>query len=191
LPRLSSARKILRNTSGDFSLFGGRIALLPYVMAQTENKTPAEPEKKKSSSMVLIIGLLVVVMGAGGGAYFYFHQTKTAQAAPTAEPETLHTVHLEGFTVNLADVEENHFLRVTIDLGLGHAPKAAKEGESEIPTARVRDAILTVLTAGKAEVLITQEGKAQLKKDILAALQRVAPELDVREVYFTEFLVQR
>ena len=159
-------------------------------MAQTENKTSTEPEKK-SSSMVLILALLVVAMGAGAGAYFYFHQTKTAQAAPTAEPETLHTVHLEGFTVNLADVEENHFLRVTIDIGLGHAPKAAKEGESEIPTARVRDAILTVLTAGKADVLITQEGKAQLKKEILAALQRVAPELDVREVYFTEFLVQR
>jgi flagellar protein FliL len=190
LPRLSRSGKILLNISGDFSLFGARIALLPHVMAQTENKTSTEPEKK-SSSMVLILALLVVAMGAGAGAYFYFHQTKTAQAAPTAEPETLHTVHLEGFTVNLADVEENHFLRVTIDIGLGHVPKAAKEGESEIPTARVRDAILTVLTAGKADVLITQEGKAQLKKEILAALQRVAPELDVREVYFTEFLVQR
>ena len=55
----------------------------------------------------------------------------------------------------------------------------------------MRDAILTVLTAGKADVLITQEGKAQLKKDILAALQQTVPELDVREVYFTEFLVQR
>ena len=140
--------------------------------------------------MVLIIILVVCAVAAGVGAWFYFHQGKTAQAAPT-ETETLHTVHLEGFTVNLADVEENHFLRITIDLGLGHVPKAAKEGESEIPTARVRDAILTVLTGGKADVLITQEGKAQLKKDVLAALQRAAPELDVREVYFTEFLVQR
>ena len=139
----------------------------------------------------MILALLVGAAGAGGGAWFYFHQGKTAQAAPTAEVESLHTVHLEGFTVNLADVEENHFLRITIDIGLGHAPKAAKEGESEIPTARVRDAILTVLTAGKADVLITQQGKEQLKKDVLAALRERVPELDVREVYFTEFLVQR
>jgi len=55
----------------------------------------------------------------------------------------------------------------------------------------VRDAILTVLTAGKADVLITQDGKALLKKSILTSLQQSVPELDVREVYFTEFLVQR
>jgi flagellar basal body-associated protein FliL len=48
-----------------------------------------------------------------------------------------------------------------------------------------------VLTAGKADTLITSQGKAQLKKDVLAALQQSVPDLDVREVYFTEFLVQR
>lgn len=142
--------------------------------------------------MVLILAVVVGLAAAGGGAWFYLHQGKTAQAAPQQQQtEALHTVHLEGFTVNLADAEENHFLRITIDLGLGHAPKAAKEGESEIPTARVRDAILTVLTAGKSDALVTPDGKAQLKKDVLAALQQSAPELDVREVYFTEFLVQR
>ena len=141
--------------------------------------------------MVLILAVVVGLAAAGGGAWFYLHQGKTAQAAPQQQTEALHTVHLEGFTVNLADAEENHFLRITIDLGLGHAPKAAKEGESEIPTARVRDSILTVLTASKSEALVTPEGKAQLKKDILAALTQSAPELDVREVYFTEFLVQR
>ncbi len=33
------------------------------------------------------------------------------------------TVHLEGFTVNLADPEENHiFCALPLDLGLAHAP---------------------------------------------------------------------
>ncbi len=149
----------------------------------------AEPETKKSSSLVLILGAVLAVACAGGGGWFYFHQGKTAQAAPE-KAEELHTLHLEGFTVNLSDVEENHFLRVTIDLGLGRLPKA-KEGESGVPTAQLRDAILMVLTAGKADVLITQEGKAQLKKDLLAALQQKFADLDVREIYFTEFLVQR
>lgn len=155
---------------------------------KTDNQNPQTA--KKSGRMVLILAILVGVAAAGGGAWFYLHQGKTAQAAPHVS-EALHTVHLEGFTVNLADAEENHFLRITIDIGLGHAPKAAKEGESEIPTARVRDAILTVLTAGKSDALVTPEGKAQLKKDVLAALRESVPELDVREIYFTEFLVQR
>lgn len=156
----------------------------------TAGNQDGKQQAKGSNSAVLIMGAVLVLALAGGGAYFYVHQNKTTQAA-APQTEDLHTVHLEGFTVNLADVEENHFLRITIDLGLGHAPKPAKEGESDIPTARVRDAILTVLTAGKADALVTQQGKAQLKKDVLAALQQTVPELDVREVYFTEFLVQR
>jgi flagellar FliL protein len=158
-------------------------------MSEETNKD-AKQEPKQSNSLVLILGVALLLVIAGGGGWFYMHQGKTTQAS-SPQPQELHTVHLEGFTVNLADTEDNHFLRVTIDLGLGHTPKAAKEGESDIPTARVRDAILTVLTAGKADVLVTQEGKAQLKKNILEALQQTAPELDVREVYFTEFLVQR
>ena len=156
---------------------------------ETTNKD-SQQEPKKSKSPVLLIAAVLALVGVGGGVWFYTHHGKTAQAA-AQEPEVLHTIHLEGFTVNLADVEENHFLRITIDLGLARAPKAAKEGESEIPTPRVRDAILTVLTAGKADALVTQDGKAQLKKQILAALQERVPELDAREVYFTEFLVQR
>jgi len=155
-----------------------------------ENATAEAQQPKKSNATLLILVVVVAIAAVAGGGWFYLHQGKTAQAAPQA-PVELHTIHLEPFTVNLADPEENHFLRITIDLGLGKAPKAAKEGEAEIPTARVRDAILTVLTAGKADVLVTQAGKAQLKKDVLAALQQAAPDLDVREAYFTEFLVQR
>ena len=155
----------------------------------SDETTEKETKAKGSNSILLILVAVIAIAVVGGGGWFFLHQNKTAEAAPQPTSE-LHTVHLEAFTVNLADVEENHFLRITVDLGLGHLPKA-KEGESEIPTARVRDAILTVLSAGKADVLITQEGKVQLKKDILTALHQSVPEVDVREVYFTEFLVQR
>jgi len=38
---------------------------------------------------------------------------------------------------------------------------------------------------------MTPEGKAQLKRDLVQVLQQKVPEIDVRDVYFTEFLVQR
>lgn len=151
---------------------------------------PAEPVKKKSKAPFLVM-VFAVLVGGAGGAWFFLHHSKTAEAAPEANaPEFV--VHLETFTVNLADPEEGHFLRVTIDLGLAHAPKgAAERGYGDFPMARARDAILSVLTVGKADVLLTPEGKARLKHDLIQALQETVPEADVRNVYFTEFIVQR
>jgi flagellar basal body-associated protein FliL len=47
------------------------------------------------------------------------------------------------------------------------------------------------LTTCKADELLTADGKSQLKRNVLAAVQKHVPELGVREIYFTEFLVQR
>lgn len=158
-----------------------------------ESKSTAKPyeaAKKKSKAPVLVI-LLVVFLGGAGAAWFFLHHGKTAEAAPEANtPEFV--VHLDTFTVNLADPEEGHFLRVTIDLGLAHPPKgAAERGYGDFPVARARDAILSVLTVGKADVLLTPDGKAQLKRDLIQSLQDKVPDADIRNVYFTEFIVQR
>jgi flagellar protein FliL len=150
----------------------------------------AEAPKKKSLAPLLII-LVLLVAGGGGAAWFFLHKGKTAEAAPEVNtPEFV--VHLDTFTVNLADAEEGHFLRITIDLGLGHPPKgAAERNYGDFPVARARDAILSVLTVGKADALLTPDGKTQLKHDLMQALQDKVPEADVRNVYFTEFIVQR
>jgi len=164
-------------------------------MAEEPKSTPnpARPApKKKSSALVVIVGVLVVLLGGGGAAWYYLHHDAKPAEAAAAEKTPEFTIHLETFTVNLADPEESHFLRITIDLGLGHPPKgAAERGVGDFPVARARDAILSVLAIGKADVLMTPEGKAQLKHDLIQALNENVPESDVRNVYFTEFLVQR
>jgi flagellar basal body-associated protein FliL len=153
------------------------------------NKESA-PESKKSKGFVWIILVALVALVGGGVAWYFLHSNKPTQAAPE-ETAPKYTVHLESFTVNLADPQESHFLRISIDVGLGKPLKASKEGESDFPTARVRDAILPVLASGKGDVLVTPEGKTELKKAILSALQQKVPEIDARDIYFTEFLVQR
>jgi flagellar FliL protein len=101
-------------------------------------------------------------------------------------------LHLESFVVNLADPEDNRFLRVGIDLGLEN-PVAAKgkEGESAVPVARIRDSILAVLSTWHSDALLAPEGKQKLKQELVHALNDRVPELGVREIYFTDFLVQR
>lgn len=146
------------------------------------------------SLLPLLAGMAVLtILGGGGSAWFVMSRTRTTEAvhAATSSPPK-YILHLEGFTVNLADPEETHFLRATIDLGVDHLPEGNdKERLAALPVPRIRDAILSVLTVGKADVLLTAEGKAQLKKNLIDALNRDVPELGVREVYFSEFLVQR
>jgi flagellar protein FliL len=152
--------------------------------------------KAPKSSLLTVIGAAVAALAAGGGVMWVALQRGHATAGTTAtevSSAARYTVHLEGFTVNLADAEETHFLRVTIELGLDHSPQGndREKPGTGLPIARMRDAILSVLTACKADALLTAEGKAQLKKNLLEALNRSVPEAGVREVYFTEFLVQR
>ena len=135
----------------------------------------------------------------GGGAASWLWQQRGRQGAAEVRAEgsaygaPKYLVPLEGFTVNLADPEETHFLRVTISLGIDKLPEGVQKDKptAAIPVARVRDAILAVLTSCKADELLTPDGKIQVKKNVLAAVQKNVPELGVRDVYFTEFLVQR
>ena len=82
--------------------------------------------------MAVILPIIAVLAGGGAGAgYFFMHHAKAGPAAssdssaPAAAPETgpEFPLHLDSFTVNLADPENTNFLRITIDLGLGHEPK--------------------------------------------------------------------
>ena len=150
---------------------------------------------RKSSVPLLIVIALLATIASGGAVWFSTERDRTADAVhpvvTSSAPKYL--VHLEGFTVNLADPEETHFLRLTLDLGIDRLPGGVdkEKAASVLPVPRIRDSVLSVLTVCKADVLLTSEGKAQLKKNLLEALNRNVPELGVREVYFTEFLVQR
>src|SRR5215471_4820220 len=151
---------------------------------------------KQKSSFALLASVALFAVASGGAASWLWQQkgkqgVSLRKEASTEAPRYL--IPLEGFTVNLADPEETHFLRVTISLGIDRLPDGVEKDKptAAIPVARVRDAILAVLTTCKADELLTSEGKGQLKKNVLVTVQKNVPELGVREVYFTEFLVQR
>jgi flagellar FliL protein len=165
--------------------------------SQIGPESAAGPSQKKSNLLLILIVGAVTLLGGAGATYFFLARGKSASASTAPAkvekkaPEA--TVHLESFTVNLNDPDESHFLRVTMDLSVEHAPKGdAKEGgDDSFPMAKTRDTVISVLTAAKANDLLTPEGKAMLKHNVLAALQEKVPEIETKDVYFTEFLVQR
>jgi len=145
---------------------------------------------KSQLSLFLLAGLLAAVIGSGCKS--------SSEASPSSGkdshgPQIKSVMHLEPFVVNLADPEENRFLRAGIDLGLEKAlpSKEGKGGEGEIPLSRIRDCILAVLSTWRSDALLAPEGKEKLKQELVRALGARVPELGVKEIYFTDFLVQR
>jgi flagellar basal body-associated protein FliL len=133
---------------------------------------------------LLIFFMVVLVVGGANGCK-WLHAKNAKEEKPVLE-----IVHLETFVVNLADDGQRTFLRVGVDLGVVAEKKKGKEGEAR-PVAPIRDAILEVLMAMKSDDVATTEGKEKLKQRVLKTLNEKLPELQAREVYFTEFLVQQ
>jgi flagellar FliL protein len=159
--------------------------------ADVEGEVEGKWSRKRWRPGVVALALIVPV-AAGVARHLFQHSASTPQQKDKAEPKVRAVLHLEPFVVNLADPEGDRLLRVGIDLGLEReVGENSRAGQGEIPIARTRDAILTVLTTRNAQGLVAPEGKTNLKDELVKALHEHAPELEVREVYFTEFLVQR
>jgi flagellar basal body-associated protein FliL len=144
-----------------------------------QGKAPA-----KNLWWVLLSALLLLMPAIGAWLRSAERSSAGSSASGTGTKSTL---HLETFVVNLSDHEQRSYLRVGIDLGLG---RELGKGENP-PVALVRDAILGVLAQCRADELLTPQGKDRLKQGLLRTLQERAPALNVQEVYFNEFLIQR
>jgi flagellar FliL protein len=158
--------------------------------ANTANTNESsEPARKKSKALLFIA--LAVALAAGGGGWYFFFGRKTV-AAKNDAPKPVTILHLDNFIVNLADTDRDAYLRVGIDLGVtGPAKAKPSDGKTDAPVPEIRDAILSVLSTYHSSDLLTPGGKNQLKENLITALNDKVPGLGVRDIYFTDFLVQR
>ncbi len=161
---------------------------------------PAPPAKSASrkSGWRTFTTVAIVLLVLGAGTWWGFLRLSDADSANRTDAPSGRTVlPLDAFTVNLADHEDGRFLRATLALGVDGQLPAITKGENkqletgQVPMATIRDSILTVLAQCTSEQLLTPDGKVKLKADLINSLNRDVPDLRVREVYFTEFLVQR
>jgi flagellar basal body-associated protein FliL len=153
-----------------------------------EKRLQPDVSKKSGSGALALFLLPVVAVGAASVGWLSRPHVTNESAVNGGERLIQSVLHLDTFVLNLADPEERAYLRVGIDLGLG---TAAKSKGAEPPVAMVRDTILAVLAVAKPAEVLTPQGKAMLKAALLHALQERAPNLQVQEVFFTEFLIQR
>ncbi|MEM5788816.1 MAG: flagellar basal body-associated FliL family protein [Syntrophobacteraceae bacterium] len=159
----------------------------PEAEEKQEDKKPAKSSKK----IILIAIIALVLLGGGGaGAYFKFFAKGAKQAKADESPKedaVLIISELDTFIVNLSDPGGKRFLKTTLKARLD-----SKQASEEFGTRgfELRETILMILSAKESEEIMSTSDKQNLKQEIVTALNRVLRKGKVKDVYFTEFLVQ-
>ena len=144
-----------------------------------------------NKKMIMIAaGAVLLLGGAGAGYYFMFADSpdsETAEAAETAAaPEaTIAVLDLDPFLTNM----ERH-ARVQVKLAVAPAESLPLIQADALLIARMRDQILTLLTAKSYEELEAPGGKDAFRREIFAALKPFMKDAELKEVLFSDFVIQ-
>jgi len=147
----------------------------------------------KGKLLLALLLLLTLLIAGGGGAYFFLFAKKSEESEeapkPQVSPEAVGVMYkLEpAFIVNLADPELTMYARVSLTLEVS-GPEVIMEVQKREPI--IRDAIIEILSNKTSRELRTPEGREQLKLEVIKRINTILVQGGVRNVYFTEFVVQ-
>ena len=170
-------------------------------IAQAKASVPIAP------LMISVVAAVIVATGVLGGAGWWMIKSgrlpivQGAARVEAVKPEEAKTklVALDPLLVNLADSGGRSYLRVAMTLRVQEPPVAKgekpKEPEKGKPVneneAAMRDAALEVLGRQTSTNLLAAGGKEGLKAELRGAMDKRVPEARVKDILFTEFLVQQ
>jgi len=167
-----------------------------------EKENQEQEEKKEGGSnkllLIVIIVLLLVLLIVGGlVAYFLLSGGDEEKQAEPQKVEKKKKVSnmteigpiypLDRFIVNLLSNNSNRYLKCKIDLELD-APELQKEIDKKLPA--IRDLIIRILSSKTVEEIQTSQGKEKLKEEIKRKINEILTTGEIRNVYFTEFVIQ-
>ena len=160
----------------------------------------AGPVPRGSLMNILLVVVLVLLAGVGG--YFVQDlisensaskapsstiQTQPVKTARPAPPAVGVMGPLEPFMVNLARTKGSRILKVTVTLELNNP---AVQPEVEDNRQKIMDSILVLLSSKTFEDVYSIQGKFKLKDEITTRVNRFLAMGHIKEVYFSEFLIQ-
>jgi len=154
------------------------------------------PTKAGGGKKILLMGVLgILLLGGGGGAAWFLMSGDTEKPDGHAEQakadahsqETGPVMELEPFLLNLADLNELRFLKVSIKLELDR-PEEKTDFQSKIPA--IRDALLVLLSSKESQLLRTVNGKRRIREEIMTRVNGVMSKGKIANVFFTDFIIQ-
>ena len=162
------------------------------------------PQAKKKSriSGLFVISLIALISSLGGAVISWRIATKEARPALYNDParqkddeiaraiESGGVVVLEPFVVNLADADAARYLRIQVSLMLDDKSRIKGASENEALQLKLRDIVLRILMRKHSQELITEEGKNQLRREILAQLEPYFRRPKLVDVMLSDFVIQ-
>ena len=182
-------------------------------MADEEKKEENSDEKSEEKSndsgngnkliLIIIVVLLLLLLVIGGVvAYFLLadnpeenqnqpkQQTEQKVEKTQKEAEALEIgpiYPLDPFTVNLKSSGASRYLKCTINLEID-SPDTQPELDKMKPL--LRDIIIRILSSKTVPEISTSKGKEKLKEEIKKNINSKLATGEIRNVYFTAFVIQ-
>lgn len=155
--------------------------------------------KKKTGLGPWIAAITIALLSNIGWAVVFLHSPSQASAEATAvapeaaevatgsarEPGPL--MDLNHFVVNLNDTGTTRYLRIGISLELNAEDDRTTVQKYLVP---LRDQYIRHLSSLEPSQLLSAQDKDDLKAVLMERTESVLPQRAVREIYFTEFMMQ-
>lgn len=182
-----------------------------------KNEAAPEDDGAKKKKKLIIIGgaALLLLIVAGVASYFLFlkkddsaeEKPKDQAAATTPAPELTPPpaigpmIEIKEFVVNIVSESDRHYVKASLTIELinntnivnketkATGNDAAKE-EATQRMPQIRDSILLLISNKTYEELQDLQGKKQLKAELASKINSVLQSGKVKEIYFTDFVVQ-
>ncbi|MDR1947224.1 MAG: flagellar basal body-associated FliL family protein [Desulfovibrio sp.] len=162
------------------------------------------PPKKKGKARLFVVLLIILLLIGGGGAAAWFllgdrirpvvegflnkePAAEQAHGPEAAPPPPGRTVPLPPFATNLADPLGQRLIRLKIELEVSD-PKVRDEVEQN--SARIRDAVLLLLSGKTYADISAPQSKVLLKSEITERLNAVLGRGKVIQIFITDLIVQ-
>ena len=165
---------------------------------EEEKKTEKKGFKGLSSGVVriLLYAIGVIILLAITVTVAYLVATKTADKPDKISVEETYknvtppydTLKLADFTINTADIDEPHVMRVTIALAYTQKD-AAVSAELAQREAQIRDIINRILSSKRKDEIESIDGKENLKNEIKNAINNILVNGKIKDVYFIDFFI--
>ncbi|SHK13396.1 flagellar basal body-associated FliL family protein [Thermocrinis minervae] len=156
-------------------------------MAEEVEKKEEQKGGSKKRLIFLLVPLTLAII-AGGGAYLWFSTYQKKEKSEQTLPNQVGVMFdLGSFVVNLADKNADVYAKVSITLELSDE-KTRLEVEKRLPI--IKDAVIDVLSSKTSTFVKSPEGRESLRLELIRRINTILVEGGVRNVYFTEFVVQ-
>lgn len=172
-------------------------------MAEDNEK---KEEKKGKGKLFIIAGAVAVILIVAAVAVKMFvlapKKSSAIQPVKTSAMENstltnanLTAVSFKPIIVNLSDPNGDKYLKIAITLVERKSLSNKKDSEGEkdgasLKDAMIKDTIIGLLSSKESTDINSYEGKNTLKKELIIAINKALKKNFVKDIYFTEFIIQ-